>query len=103
MATPEQQEQRELRDRLVKSAIFAVDGVAMKGRPMLDAMPAAMTTRIIAEAVVGSLLAQGLITPLPDDQWPEWLTTDIPEHLAPDVEGRYRQWMGAVDRVTGDG
>ncbi|HEX8348188.1 MAG TPA: hypothetical protein VF657_26185 [Actinoplanes sp.] len=90
--TPEEA-QTALRDRLVNETMFAADHVVIPNRGLLDAMPPAMTVRVVAEAVIGALLAYGLVTPASEDDWPKALQLDLPEHLVPDVAGRFRRWL----------
>lgn len=66
------------RDRLVRMAILAADEYVM--RLPWDAT-GAERTRTAVTAAIGYLICHGLIEV--KDDWPEWMTTNIPAHLAP--------------------
>ena len=78
-------EQRRIRDMLVRDAIFTTDIFMMDHAADLQRVTAANRTRLTLQAAIGFLLAQGLITATPDDQRPEWMALDLPEHLRPDL------------------
>lgn len=70
--------QRSDRDRLVRAAIFAADCQLITSRPRTNAE----ATRIAVTAAISYIIGHGLVTVLPDDQWPYLLSIDVPEHMA---------------------
>jgi hypothetical protein len=93
-----QEEQQAQRDQLVRAAGFAVDAV-LADTPTYRVLPPAQQTTVTLEAAFGYLLAHRLITVLPDDQWPAWLSLDIPEHLVPDIAGRVKRRAEVEQRI----
>lgn len=79
--TSTEQQQIDDTDRLTRAAIFAADTHVM--RAIAAGATGAEITRVAIHAGIGVLIAQGLITITP--QWPEWLLTDVPDHLAPTI------------------
>lgn len=96
MITKEQAKQRTDRDALVKACIFAVDNFLMDN-PSITVLPRASQTRFVLEAALGYLLSEGggLISTQPED-WPEWLSIQIPDHLKPDASGEVARHLGAA-------
>lgn len=96
--TPEQRQQQiDDRDRAYRAARFAADQYAMDRQ--VRALPGADQTAAAVTAALGYLIGHGLITVKPADEWPEWLDLDVPEHLAPDVDGmveRYAAMQAAM-------
>jgi hypothetical protein len=89
--TPEEQQHIVDRDRCVRIAMFAADKVLLDN-PDLATLPPAYTARVTVEAALGYLIGRGLITVKPDDQWPEWLAVDLPDHMRPDIAGLVQRW-----------
>jgi predicted kinase len=79
------------RDKLAAAATFAVDKIFINNRRVLDKMPHSIVVKIAVESAIGFLLSHKLISVTPEEQWPMLLTWDIPEHLTPDIAGRYRK------------
>jgi hypothetical protein len=83
--TDEQREQRRTRDELVRAAGFATDMFVMDHRAELERVTSVSYTRLTLQAAIGYLIGQGLIRATPEDQRPEWLEMQIPDHLQPDL------------------
>ncbi len=77
------------RDRAVQACVFAVDNTLIDN-PAVRALPGADQTRITLEAALGYLIGHGLVEVKPQDEWPEWLAVDMPDHMRVDVEARVR-------------
>lgn len=92
--TPDQQAQVEDRDRAARLALFAADDVLMRDREtagQISALPGADRTRIVVEAALGYLIAQGLIEVRPAADWPQTVSLETPDHLRPDVDSMIRR------------
>jgi hypothetical protein len=79
------------RDRAVRMAALAVDNLLIDN-PDLRQLPDAARTRIIVTAALGYLIGHGLVTVAPAADWERWLSTDIPEHLRPDLADMLANW-----------
>lgn len=94
--------QRETRDYLAQTATLAVDGFCVRNRDALSAVTEASRTRLIVDAAIGYLLAEGLIQATDPEPDPDrWLALDLPPHLEPDVASalrEYRRVQGALPR-----
>jgi hypothetical protein len=78
-------EQVRVRDMLVRDAIFAADSYLIDNATAVREITPAERTRLTLQVAIGYLISQGLITATPDDQRPEWLSLDLPEHMQPDL------------------
>ncbi len=78
-------EQRRIRDMLVRDACFATDMFLDDNAQMLTRVTKASATRLTLQVAIGYLIGQGLIRATPENERPEWLAMDVPEHLQPDL------------------
>jgi hypothetical protein len=83
----EQQAQRDIRDRLAHVALLATDNIVIDNAAAIAALPSAYRSRITVEAAIGYLIAEGLIRVTPDDEWPEYVSLELPDYLKPDIAG----------------
>lgn len=84
---------RELLDRLTRTAMFAADEEAMKPGPPSRSFrnpdgshppetPHERTVRVV-RAALRMLLANGLVAAVPPEECPEWVVLDPPEEVQP--------------------
>ena len=83
----EKRQQREMRDRLARSAAPVVDAFVMDNRHDLETnMTAAARIDLIVDCVVSALVDNGLIAEA-DPGSDGWIRMTLPDHLKPDVAG----------------
>jgi len=75
--------------RLARAATITVDSFVLDNYDALNYVTKASRTALIVEAAIGYLIGEGLIRVT--DEWPEYLSIGIPDHLMPDVEARVRE------------
>jgi len=87
-------------DRAARTAGFAMATYGMM--PGVSELPRATQDGIALRAGLGLLIGQGLITVKSEDEWPEYISLDVPTWLEPDVAGaldNYRLLLAAMDDV----
>ena len=88
------------RDRVVYAASFSADRVAIDNYPDFYVLPGHDQTHLILQAALGYLIGRGLIAVKPQDEWPEWLNMEIPDHLRPDVPGEIARWRARAEKMS---
>lgn len=85
LTAEEKTAQRQLQSMLTRLAMPSVDMFALDHSSYEYDMARATWHRLLVEAAIGALLAEGLITATVPDE-PGWLKIGLPEHLLPFVQ-----------------
>lgn len=88
--TPLDEQRRDIQ-RALRVALFAVDDFVIGETPNMDYLTNAVRTRLTVEAALAYLIGTGLITVLPDEEWPELLPMRVPLALKPDTFSEARR------------
>jgi hypothetical protein len=78
------------------SAVAIPVGMAFSNPVHRAVLPSGVRDRLVIDAALGYLVAHGIITVKPLDEWPLTLPNRLPEDLAPDVQAE-------VDRALARG
>lgn len=93
LSDSEKERERGLRDRLVATAIIAVDTFVIDNADVLEfSMTKASKMRLVVQAAIGMLIDSGIITPDNVAMGDEWVRPILPEHLRPDIDAAVLQY-----------